>query len=491
MSIDPRELDEAQLNRELAAEVGDLSPADLDRLASAEPSHAPAPDEKGRIRGRIISINGPDVFVDIGSKSEGVLPLDEFEPDSPPHVGQVLSLVAQGFDRESGLMRLSLKEAKARANLEELRVGDIVKGRVTGSNTGGLELRIHGLRGFLPMSQIDIVRHDNVAAFMGHWLECEVTEIDRRGKNLILSRRRILERQRDEEREQLRFQLAEGQVRKGVVRRITDFGAFVDIGGLDGLLHVSDISYSRVNHPGDVLKVGQELEVKVLKVDLVKDRISLGLKQLAPDPWTLAEGRYHPGDTLEGRVTKLMDFGAFVTLADGIEGLIPVSEMSWTQRVMHPKDVVKVGDAVRVAVLAVDVAKRKITLSLKALSADPWNGITERYAPDSVVSGAVTRLTQFGAFVQLEEGVEGLIHISQLSDKRIRTPGDVVKVGEVIQVKVLSVDTEQRRISLSLRALTAAGGGGEEAAATAGGDAAAAESNKKARQRPRRGGLSW
>ena len=491
MSIDPRELDEAQVNRELAAEVGDLSPADLDRLAGAEPSPAPVPDEKGRIRGRIISINGPDVFVDIGSKSEGVLPLDEFDPDSPPQVGQVLSLVAQGFDRESGLMRLSLREAKAQANLAELRVGDIVKGRVTGSNTGGLELRVHGLRGFLPLSQIDIVRHENLASFMGHWLECEVTEIDRRGKNLILSRRRILERQRDEEREQLRFQLAEGQVRKGVVRRITDFGAFVDLGGLDGLLHVSDISYSRVNHPGDVLKVGQELEVKVLKVDLVKDRISLGLKQLAPDPWTSVEGRYRPGDTLDGRVTRLMDFGAFVALEDGIEGLIPVSEMSWTQRVAHPKEVVKVGDAVRMAVLAVDVGKRKITLSLKALSADPWNGISERYPPESVVSGAVTRLTQFGAFVQLEEGVEGLIHISQLSDKRVRTPGDVVKVGEVIRVKVLSVDTEQRRISLSLRAAQAPDGSSEANATSAAATEAAGEPKKKSRQRPLRGGLSW
>lgn len=484
MSIDPHELDDAQLNRDLADQVSNLTPEDLERMAAAQP-HLPAAGDESRIAGRIISISGPDVFVDIGSKAEGVIPLDEFEPDDPPAVGQTLNLVPQGFDRESGLMRLSLREAKVQADLETLRVGDIVKARVTGSNIGGLELRIHGLRGFMPMSQVDIVRHDDFAHFIGHWLECEVSEIDRRGKRLVLSRRRVLERQREEEREQLRFQLAEGQVRKGIVRRLADFGAFVDLGGIDGLLHVSDMSYGRVNHPKEMLKEGDEIEVKVLKVDLVKDRVSLGLKQLATDPWTLVEGKFKPGDAIDGRVTKLMNFGAFVVIEEGIEGLIPISEMSWTQRLHHPKEVLKEGEGVRVVILAVSAEKRKISLSLKALGEDPWNGVAERYQPDAIVSGAVTRTTKFGAFVQLEDGVEGLVHISQLSDRRVRSVDDVVDIGTVIKVKVLSVDPQQRRISLSLKAL-----GGEDA----GGEAAPEESPalpRRKRDRPLRGGLTW
>jgi small subunit ribosomal protein S1 len=490
VSIDPRELDDAQINDAVAEQVGGLSDADLEcRMAASPMARAPDPDAKGRITGRVISINRSDVFVDIGSKAEGVLPLDEFEPDEPPQVGQVLHLVPQGFDRESGLMRLSLREAKVQADMESLRVGDVVKGRVTGSNIGGLELRIHGLRGFMPMSQVDLVRHEDFGSFIGHWLEAEVTEVDRRGKRIVLSRRRVLEREREEERQQLRFQLAEGQVRKGVVRRIADFGAFVDLGGLDGLLHVSDISYSRVTSPAEVLKEGQEIEVKILKLDLVKDRISLGLKQLATDPWTVVGDKYRAGETIDGKVTRLMEFGAFVELEPGIEGLIPISEISWIQRVRHPKDVLNVGDHVRVAVMSVVPDKRKIGLSLKALASDPWNGVTERYQPEAVISGAVTRLADFGAFVQLEEGIEGLVHISQLSDQRVRAVKDVVEVGQVVQARVLAVDAAQRRISLSLRGI----GGQEEAPAEAqaGGFEPPPQAKRKERKKPLRGGLTW
>lgn len=482
MSIDPHGLDDAELKRELDAALGEMSADDLDRVAVPAPLSL-GPDEHGRLQGRIVSIHDADVFVDVGSKSEGVVPLDEFEPDAPPVVGQVLSLVPHGIDQESGLMRLSLHEAKVAASLESLRVGDVVKARVTGSNIGGLELRVHGLRGFMPMSQVDLVRHDDFATFIGRWLECEVTEIDRRGKNLVLSRRRVLERERAEERQQLRFQLADGQVRKGVVRRLTDFGAFVDLGGIDGLLHVSDMSWGRVQHPREVVKEGDTVEVKILKVDLVKDRISLGLKQLSPDPWTLVEGQYHAGDTIEGRVTKLMNFGAFVELQPGVEGLIPVSEMSWTQRVTRPADLLKPGDSVRVVVLTVDAQARKLSLSLKALGEDPWKGVTERYQPEALVKGAVTRITNFGAFVQLEEGVEGLVHISQLSHQRVRAVSDVVKVGDVVAVRVLGVEPEHRRISLSLKSA-------ETPAATPPAEEQAPAKPKKPR-RQLRGGLTF
>ncbi|GAG12432.1 unnamed protein product, partial [marine sediment metagenome] len=265
--------------------------------------------------------------------------------------------------------------------------------------------------------------------------------------------------------QELRYSLEEGQVRRGVVRRITDFGAFVDLGGVDGLLHISDISYARVQHPSKVVKVGDEVEVQVLKIDLVKDRISLGMKQLEPDPWELASANYRVGDTVDGRVVKLMVFGAFIELEPGVEGLIPISEMSWSQRVRHPRDVLNEGDAVRTAVLTVDAERRRISLSLKALGEDPWNGAAERYVPESIVSGLVTRLMKFGVFVQLEEGIEGLLHISEMSDGHVTRVSEVVEVGQVIKVRIRSVDLEQRRIALSLRATSESKPGEDESAA--------------------------
>jgi small subunit ribosomal protein S1 len=489
VASEAHDMDDAELKRQLDDALQAVTPADLERLAQAGPVE-PHADERGRIRGRIASIRGADVFVDIGGKSEGILALQEFAPDQPPTVGQVLDLVPQGFDKNLGLMRLSISEARLQADLETIRIGDVVKGRVTGSNIGGLELRIHGARGFLPHSQVDLVRHDDFASFMGRWLECEVTEIDRRGKNLVLSRRRVLERQREEERQQLRFQLAEGQVRRGRVVRLMDFGAFVDLGGLEGLLHISDLAWGRVGHPSEVLKVGDEIDVQILKIDLVKDRISLGRKQMTTDPWTLVPANYAIGQTVQGRVLRLMNFGAFVELEPGVEGLLPLSEMSWTQHVRHPRDLLKEGDHVRVSILTLDAENRKLSLSLKALAQDPWADITARYAPDAVVSGAVTRLTNFGAFVQLEEGVEGLVHISQLSHKRVKRVGDVVSPGQVVKVRILSVDPAQRRISLSLRAAEPRPEPGERAAPAPAPGAAEAAPDKR-RKRPLRGGLAW
>lgn len=489
MSVQPQEFDDALIKDQLSQAVGSLSHADLERLAAtAPPPSRQTPDERGRIRGTILSIRGTDVFVDVGGKSEGLLSLDEFGPDTPPLIGQVVNVVPQGFDRESGLMRLSITGALQHGDLSSVKVGDIVKARVSGSNVGGLELRVQGLRCFMPLSQIDVVRHDDLHSFLGHWLECEVAEVDRRGKNLILSRRRVLERQRAVEREHLQEQLAEGQVRKGKVSRLADFGAFVDLGGIDGLLHVSDMSYSRVDRPASVLKVGEEVEVKILKIDAGKGRISLGLKQLAPDPWTLVPANYRVGDVVDGQVTRLADFGAFVEVTPGVEGLIPLSEMSWTQRVMKPSQVLKTGDHVRVSVMAVDGEKRKLTLSLKALSSDPWQTVAERYVIDSTVSGAVTRLADFGAFVQLEEGVEGLIHISQLSDKHVRRVQEVVEPGKVVQVRILAVDPSQRRISLSMKPRVVEPSPDDIAAAQV---AEMAQTKKRERKKPLRGGLSW
>lgn len=483
VNIDPHELEEDELKRELDQELGELSPEELRLMESAQPSE-PQPDEKGRIRGRIIEVRGADVFVDIGGKSEAFVPGDEFPDDEPPQPGQVHDFVVQGVEPESGAMKLSLREARLEADFESLRVGDVIEARVTGVNLGGLELLAqHQVRAFMPKSQVDLERVADFTPYIGRPLECQVTEIDRRGRSLVVSRRRLLERQREEARQQLKYALVEGQVRKGIVRRLTDFGAFVDLGGIDGLLHVSDISYGRVRHPREVVKQGDEVEVQVLKIDLVRDRISLGMKQLQPDPWTVVPANYQPEQTVDGRVVRLMEFGAFVELEPGVEGLIPLSEMSWTQRVRHPRELLKEGDPVRVAVLALDAEKRKITLSLKALGEDPWKDVEQRYTPDAVVSGAVTRLTGFGAFVQLEEGVEGLLHVSEMASARVRRPSDVLKVGEVVQVRVKSVDVPQRRISLSRRGV----GEGEAEAPEA--DAAAPPRPVRQRKRPLKGGL--
>lgn len=483
MNIDPHELDNDELRLELNRELGELSPEDLS-LMDATPPRDPRPDDQGRIPGRIVEVRGSDVFVDIGGKSEAFLKVDEFAEDQPPEPGQRHTFVMQGVDKESGLTRLSLREVRLEADIETLQVGDVIEARVTGVNLGGLELLANNARAFMPRSHVDLERVEDFTPFIGRKIECQITEIDRKGRSLVVSRRRILERQREEMRQALKYSLAEGQTRTGIVRRLADFGAFVDLGGIDGLVHISDISHGRVRHPGEVVKVGDEVEVQVLKIDLVKDRISLGMKQLAPDPWNVVEGNYRVGQTVDARVVKLMDFGAFVELEAGVEGLIPISEISWTQRVRHPKELLSEGDSVRVAVLAVDVPKRRITLSLKALGQDPWNGIEERYEAESIVSGAVTRLTGFGAFVQLEEGVEGLLHVSEMSEKRVHKPESIVREGDVIKVRIKSVDVKQHRISLSLRRL---GGQPEE---KAGEDAAEPTAlSPKKRKRPLKGGL--
>jgi len=470
---------------ESGGDAAGLSNEDVARLMAGGPSASTAKLERGRVRGTIIEVRGADVYVDIGGKSEAFLPLVEFEEAHAPAAGAVLEFMLQGLDRESGLMRLSLREAMAEADWDALRIGDVIEGRVTGVNIGGLELQSKNFKAFLPKSQVELERVEDFTPYIGRRIDCEVTEIDRRGKRLVVSRRKLLERQREEKRKELKYTLAEGQVRQGVVRRLTDFGAFVDLGGIEGLLHVSDISYARVKHPRDVLKEGQEIEVRILKIDLVKDRISLGAKQLAPDPWNLVEGNYRAGQQVDGRVVKLMDFGAFVELEPGIEGLIPISEISWTQRIRHPKDVLKEGDSVRVVVLNVDAEKHKLSLSLKALGEDPWVTAAERYPADTVCSGRVTQLTEFGAFVQLEEGIEGLVHVSEMSDKHVRRPSDVAKPDEVVQVRVKSVDSEQRRISLSMKLAAPSDVAAEGGAPAAG----AAPPPPKKRKKALKGGL--
>ncbi len=476
MSEEPFGIDDDELKTELERAFTGVSPEDLARLEATTPAD-PKPNEHGRIHGRIIAVRGDDVYVDIGGKSEAIIARDEFDESHPPEPGQIFEFVMHGLDRESGLMRLSLRDIRRTDDVSQLKVGDVVEGRVTGVNLGGLELKVGSLRAFMPKSQVELERVEDFAHYVNRRLECEITEIDRRGRSLIVSRRKVLEKRLAEQRKQLAAELQPGQVRRGTVKRLTDFGAFIDLGGVEGLLHISDMSYGRIKHPSEVVQVGQQLDVQILKIDPERDRISLGLKQLRTDPWELVPVNYHVGDTVEGRVTRLMNFGAFVELEEGVEGLIPISEMSWTRRVTHPKDVVAEGDHVRCVILSIDPDKRRISLSLKALGEDPWKSAAERYKPDDQVSGRVTHITDYGAFVELEEGIEGLVHVSELSDKRVRHPSSVVKVGDVVQVRVKSVDPEQRRISLTMKPVKPAEPAGPTAKPT------------KKRKRPLRGGL--
>lgn len=494
MKIDPHEFDPEALKNQMQSQLGAMSAEELERMAAghshpaAAPHAAPAGNPgRGKVNGTIVSTRGKDVFVDIGGKAEAFVPIDEFEGDHPPQPGELHTFVMQGIDHESGMMRLSLREARAGADWDSVKPGDVIEARVTGMNVGGLELQAKGLRAFMPKSQVDVNRIEDFTPFIGRRLEVEISEIDRRGKTLVVSRRRILERQRAEARAELRTTLEVGQVKHGVVKRLTDFGAFVDIGGVDGLLHVGEISYSRIGHAKDVLKEGDEIDVQIVKIDHEKDRISLSMKALKPDPWNVVAANYRQGQTVDGKVMRLMEFGAFVELEPGVEGLIPVSEISWTHRIRHPKDVLKEGDSVRCAVLLVDAEHHKLTLSLKALGQDPWKTVSEKYTADAVVSGRVARLADFGAFIELEEGVEGLVHISEMSDRRIRTPGDVCKVGDVIQVRIKGVDTEQKRISLSMKLQTAAPAHTGDAGGAGG--AASAPPPPKKRKKALKGGL--
>lgn len=437
--------------------------------------------------GTVVSVTDNEVFLEFGPKAQGVMPRSQFGKKEPVTVGRQVEVVFEQFDAGSGLLQVNRKGAAQRATWTSMTVGSIVSGRVTGVVKGGLELDLKGIRAFMPASQADVVPMKDTSVLLNQNVDCEVVELDRRSKNVIVSRRRILERELAKRREEIKASLAAGQVHRGVVRRIADFGAFVDIGGVDGLLHIRDLSWGTVDKVTDVVKVGDEIDVSILKIDEKRERISLGLKQTRPDPWANAGEKYPVNSSLKARVVRLANFGAFAELEPGVEGLIPVSEMSWN-RVRGPGDVVKVGDMVDCVILRAELDKRRIALSMKQAQPDPWAGVLEAFAPQSTVQGKITRLADFGAFVEIAPGVEGLIHISELSDKRVRTCADAVKEGQTVDARVLGVDKENRRISLSIRALTAPAPSESPAPADSTGRKPAPA--KPARKKPLRGGLA-
>lgn len=451
-----RKDDDPELDRELDAALAGL---ELDALYAADRA-TPAPQEPAESvggkrvrRGKVVSVSSEDVFVDFGGKSQGVASAVLFG-DNLPEPGSELDFIVERYDASEGVLVLSPKGATAaHVPLEQLEVGQVVEGTVTGVNKGGLELEVKGVRAFMPAGQVDLIHVPNFEEYVGRKLTAEVTKFERdgRGVNLVLSRRNLLEREREANKARLLAELAEGQIRRGTVRSVTDFGAFVDLGGVDGLLHVSELTFRRGVRPSEVVKEGDVVDVKILRIDRETGKLSLSLKQArGTDPWADADTRYAAGSPVTGRVARVEPFGCFIEVEEGIEGLLPVSEMSY-QRIRHPSEVAKVGDTLKLIVLSVDPVGRKMTFSLKQAGPDPWKTAAEKYPVDSVVDGRVTRVVDFGAFVELENGLEGLVHVSELSDRRVRTPGDFVKPGQAVRVRVLEVDAASRRIGLSLK----------------------------------------
>jgi small subunit ribosomal protein S1 len=441
-----------ELEREIQEALGDMSLSDLvDLEAGSKPRGGGKGKGKGVRQGKVVAINGDDIFMDVGGRSEGLLPADQFRDEPLPKVGDIVEVTIVGYDGENGLVLLSRQGAVQAATWETLEEGQIVEARVTGHNKGGLELTVNGIEAFMPISQIELFRVEELAPYVNQKMQCMVSEINRAEGKVILSRRDLLEVQAEEVRRKLWETLQEDQTLRGVVRSIMPYGAFVDIGGVDGLLHVRDMSHARVEDPATVVREGQELTVMVLKVDREARRLSLGLKQIMADPWEGAQVKWPVDTVVTGRITHLADFGAFVELESGVEGLIPISEMSFERRIAHPREMVSDGEVVKARVLAVDTERKRISLSLKRVGDDPWMGASVRFPVGATMDGRVTRTAEFGAFVELAAGVEGLVHISELSDGRTRAVGDVVHEGDAVRVKVLSVDEDRRRIALSIK----------------------------------------
>jgi len=470
-----------ELQRELDAALGDMS---LQDLVAAEDGQAPGgkSGDTAVRRGTVVAIQRDDIFVDLGGRSEGLLSSDQFRDEPLPAVGDTVEVVIDGYDESEGLLQLSREGAVQAATWENIEEGQVVEARVTGHNKGGLELVAGGIKAFMPVSQIERFRVEELDPYVNQKIECVVIEVDRREERVILSHRELLERQAEEAARKLWESIEPGQTVTGVVRNIMPYGAFVDLGGADGLLHVSDMSHGRVEDPSSVVQEGQQLKLMVLKADKDERKISLGLKQILADPWDGVEGKYPADDIVTGRITRLMDFGAFVELEPGVEGLIPISEFTFERRIRHPEEIVSSGDTVKVRVLKVEPDRRRIGLSLKRVGDDPWLGASVRFPKAGITEGIVTRIADFGAFVELAKGVEGLAHISELAHEHVRAVGDVVQEGQSVRVKVLEVDEDRRRISLSIKQAAATAPAADE------GPTAPAPPKRK-RRKPLKGGL--
>ena len=412
------------------------------------------------LKGHVVKITGPEVIVDVGHKCEGAIPAEEFldsQGNLKVQPGDEIECLMESAEEREGYVTLSYSKARklrAWSDIEAAYQGQTpISGIVVEKTKGGLAVDI-GMRAFLPGSQIDVRPVRNLDALLGQEISCKVIKVNRKRGNIVVSRKAVLEEESKHRKQDTLAQLQDGAVLTGTVKNLTDYGAFVDLGGIDGLLHITDLSWGRVGNPSEVVSVGQQIQVKVLKFDPEKDRVSLGMKQLSEDPWLAVAEKYRAGERVSGKVLNVTDYGAFVELEPGVEGLVHVSEMSWSKRMRHPSKIVSRGDQVEAVILEVNPTTRRISLGLKQIGPNPWSGLAERYAIGAVIEGKVRNLTDFGAFVEVEDGVDGLVHVSDLSwTERIKHPSEILKKGETVQAVVLNIDPENRRLSLGIKQL--------------------------------------
>ena len=411
-------------------------------------------------KGRVVAITPDSVLVDIGYKSEGIVPAREFlNPDGnlSAKVGEEVEVLIEKKEDEEGLIVLSRDKAVRMRIWEELNhmyeTGSKIEGRVLSRVKGGLTVDI-GIKAFLPGSQVDIKPVRNLDAYVGKTIPLQILKLTRTRGNVVVSHRAVLEKEREQMKEETLRSLEEGQEIDGIVKNILDYGAFIDLGGIDGLLHITDLSWKRVNHPSEVLSPGDQIRVKVLKFDPERERVSLGLKQMRPDPWFDVEEKYPLGSRLRGRVVSLTDYGAFIELEEGVEGLIHISEMSWTKRIKHPSQMVEVGNEVEAVVLDVDPASKRISLGMRQVEPNPWDTLPERYPVGTRVQGRIKSITDFGVFIEVEEGIDGLVHVSDLTwNRRVSHPSELYKRSDLVEAMVLNIDKENERFSLGIKQL--------------------------------------
>jgi small subunit ribosomal protein S1 len=409
------------------------------------------------VKGSILELRPKEVLVDIGYKSEGVVPLSEFIEPGAVKVGDIVDVLIEKLEDKEGNVILSHEKAEFKKNWDRIQAicaeGGKVSGKVKAVVKGGLVVNI-GVEAFLPASQIDIVPPKNLQNFLGNIYEFKVVKINQDRQNVVLSRRELIEQERSERRQKLLTEMTPGDIRKGVVKNITDFGAFIDLNGLDGLLHITDMSWGRIGHPSEILKVGQELDVVVLDINKEKERVSLGLKQKLANPWENIETKFTVGQRVKGRIVNLVPYGAFVELEPGVEGLVHVTELSWTKRIAKPSDMLKQDQEVEAVVLGINKEEQKISLGIRQLETNPWDLAEIKYVKGTRVKGKIRNLTSYGAFVELEEGIDGMIHVSDFSwTRKINHPSEVVKKGEELEAVVLEVDKPNQRIALGLKQL--------------------------------------
>ncbi len=410
------------------------------------------------LKGKVVGKAGDDVVIDVGLKSEGLINKGEFDNYDELEVGDAVEVYVEELEDETGTVRLSKRKADRIRGWEKIletkKEDDVVEGKCMRKIKGGLLVDI-GVPVFLPASQVDIRRPGDIGAYIGKTIRAIILKVDEERRNIVISRRRLIEKEREEAKKRLLTTIKEGDVVKGTVTNIADFGAFVDLGGLDGLLHITDMSWGRINHPSEVVNIGQDLEVKILSIDREKEKIALGLKQMEASPWETIEEKFPVGARVRGKVVNLVSYGAFVQLEEGIEGLVHISEMSWTRRINHPSELVNAADEVDVVVLDINKQKHEISLGMKQTGVNPWELVAEKYPPGTIIEGKVRNLANYGAFIEIEPGIDGLLHVSDISwTEKISHPNEKFRKGDSVKCVVLDIDQEKQRVGLGLKQLT-------------------------------------